>query len=248
MNSKILLITALLFAPSFTKVNTGEDVVKLMYKKYGGKWARTLMFDQTTDIYRDTVKTTQIWHESMFFPDKLRIDMEPVANGSTSIYRGDSTYSFRNGTLRSSSPNGNDLIFLLGGLYFYPLDKTIEKIKAQGYDLSKSYEDTYNGKPVYIIGAANKDEKTNQLWVNKDDLYLVRMIKYDKNAQGAVTKQDAVFGGYIKLGGGGAETKVTFYINDKLRQVESYYNCKEVPNIDQKIFDPHHFEKLTFKN
>ena len=247
MNSKFLLIPILFLAPFFTKPITGEDVVKLMYKKYAGKWARTLVFDQTTDIYRDTAKTTQIWHESMYFPDKLRIDREPVANGSSTIFRGDSTYNIRNGKVTASA-SGNDLIFLLGGLYFYPLDKTLDKLKSQGYDLSKATEDTYNGKAIYIIGAANKDEKASQLWVNKDDLYLVRMIKYDKNNQGAITKQDAIFAGYIKIGGGGAETKVTFYINDKLRQVESYYNCKQQPDMHQQIFDPQHPEKIEYKN
>lgn len=74
------------------------------------------------------------------------------------------------------------------------------------------------------------------------------MIKYDKNSQGVVTKQDALFGGYIKMGGGGAETKVMFYLNDKLRQVESYYNCKQAPDMDQKIFDPQHFETIVYKN
>ena len=242
MNAKFLLITALFLAPFFTKINTGEDIVKLMYKKYAGKWALTLVFDQTTEIYRDTIKRVQTWHESMLFPDKLRIDIEPVANGSSIIFRGDSTYRINNGKVTASAA-GNDLIFLLGGLYFYPLDKTLEKLKSQGYDLSKAVEDTYNGKPIYIIGAASKDEKVNQLWVNKDDLYVVRMITYDKN-----TKQDAIFANYIKMGGGGAETKVTFYLNDKLRQVETYYNCKEQPGMSEKIFDPQHPEKIIYKN
>jgi hypothetical protein len=65
MNSKFLLITALCLAPLLTKVNNGEDVLKLMYKKYAGKWYRTLSFDQTTEIYRDTSKKIQTWHESV---------------------------------------------------------------------------------------------------------------------------------------------------------------------------------------
>jgi hypothetical protein len=243
MNSKILLITALFLSPIFIKPNTGEDVIKLMYKKYAGKWARTLVFDQTTEIYRDTTKSVQTWHESMLFPDLLRIDIEPTANGNSIIFRGDSTYRISGGKVKSASSSGNDLIFLLGGLYFYPLPQTIDKLKGQGYDLSKVREDTWKGKAIYIVGAASKDDKMSQLWVNKDDLYLVRMIKYDKN-----TKQDALFDNYIKIGGGGAETKVTFYVNDKLRQVEIYHNCKQSPNMDTKIFDPQHFEKISYKN
>jgi hypothetical protein len=241
MNPKFLLIIVICFSSFFIKPNDGEDIIKLMYKKYAGKWARTLVFDQTTEIYLDTTKKVQTWHEDMLFPDKLRIDIEPVANGNSSIFRGDSTYSIRNGHVAKTSAQGNDLIFLLGGMYFYPLDKTIEKFKGLGYDLSKISEGTFNGKPIYIIGVTHKDDKVSQLWVNKDDLYLVRMIKYDKN-----TKQDALFEDYIKIGGGGAETKVTFYLNDKLRQVEIYHNCKEAPDMDTRIFDPQHYEKITY--
>jgi len=243
MNSKFLLIAAICSSPFFTKVNNGEDVIKLMYKKYAGKWSRTLTFDQTTEIYRDTSKKVQTWHESILYPDKLRIDIEPVADENAAIYRGDSTYSIRNGNLHAASANENDFIFLLGGMYFYPLDKTIERLTTRGYDLSKMGEDTLNGKPVYIVGASARNEQVSQLWIEKDDLYLVRMIKYNKKS-----KFDAICGSYIKIGKGATETKVTFYVNDKLRQVETYYNCKLAPDIDPGIFDPQHYKKIIYKN
>src|ERR1700733_7757509 len=114
MNSKFLLIAVICLSTFFTKVNTGEDVIKLMYKKYAGKWSRTLTFDQKTEIYRDTSKKIQTWHESALYPDKLRIDVEPTGNGTTYIMRNDSTYSIANGHIQSASPQGNDFIFLLG--------------------------------------------------------------------------------------------------------------------------------------
>jgi hypothetical protein len=152
----------------------------------------------------------------------------------------DSTCVISNGHLKSASPQGNDLIFLLGGMYFYPIDQTIAIIKKQGYDLTKLSEDTLDGKRVYIIGASNRNEQVNQLWVDKDDLYLVRMIKYTKN-----TKQDAIFENYIKIGRAATETKVVFSVNDKLRQVETYYNCKLAPDIDSLIFNPRHYKKIS---
>jgi outer membrane lipoprotein-sorting protein len=240
MNSKLILTVALCLSSVFTAMNPGEDIVKLMYKKYSGNWASTLVFDQTTEIYRDSANRTETWHEAMLFPDKLRIDIGSTEKGNTIIFRNDSTYRIRDGHFQSASPHGNDLIFLLGGMYFYPLDKTIEKIKSQGYDLSKTGEDNWQGKAVYIIGASNKNEPVSQLWVDKDDLYLVRMIKYDKNG-----KQDALFENYIKMGGGGAETKIMFYVNDTLRQAETYYNCKVVPEMNEGIFDPQHYEKIA---
>jgi outer membrane lipoprotein-sorting protein len=243
MNAKKFSIAALFLLPIFIKVNTGEDVIKLMYKKYAGKWYRSMTFDQTTEIYRDTSKKIQTWHESVLNPDKLRIDVAPAGGGNTYIMRNDSTYSIANGVLQSASAQPNDLIFLLGGMYFYPVDQTIAIIKKQGYDVTKLSEDTLNGKRVYIIGASDKSEQVNQLWVDKNDLYLVRIIKYNKN-----NKQDAIFENYIKIGNAGTETKVRFSVNGKLRQVETYYNCKLAPDIDSLLFDPRHFQKISYKN
>ena len=236
----ILLVCVAIAALAFTKATTGEDIVKKMYSKYAGKWHKALVFKQTTERYRnDSLKSTQTWHEYMLAPDKLRIDIEPLDKGNSIIFRADSTYSIRNSKVVAARADENDLIFLLGGLYFYPLEKSTAKLKSLGYDLTKSYEDTYNGKPIYVIGASSKDDlSVNQLWVDKKDLYLVRMIKHEKQ-----TKQDAQFTGHQKIGNGWTETKVHFYVNDKLLQVETYFDCKEAESLDEKMFDPASYVK-----
>ena len=223
---------------------TGSDVVKMMYNRYAGKWHRALTFMQKTEMYHnDSLKRTQTWHEAMLAPDKLRIDIEPAENGNTIIFRGDSTYSIRNGTLRAAQKEENDLIFLLGGLYFYPYAQSAAKLKSLGYNLDKMYEDTWRGKPVYVIGVSGKTDNGNQLWVDKKDLYLVRMIKTEKQP-----KEECVFEGHVKIGGGWTETRASFYFNDKLVQVETYYNYEAPANIDDGLFDPAHYQKLTEKN
>jgi outer membrane lipoprotein-sorting protein len=234
---------ALMGLASFTMRNTGEGVLKLMFAKYAGKWHHALTFKQTTERYRnDSLVSKQTWREAMLYPDKLRIDIEPLADNNTIIFRADSTYRIRGGQLRLAQKQENDLIFLLGGMYSYPFDKAIEKFKALGYDTSKAYEDSWKGKPVFVIGAAGKDEKVSQLWVDKADMYLVRMIKYDKSG-----KQEALFDDHLKLDGAWTETKVHFYVNDKLLQVESYYDCKAMPALDEHLFDPAHYVKLDNK-
>jgi outer membrane lipoprotein-sorting protein len=234
-----MIIIALGFSSLVARPQSGENVVKLMYKRYAGKWSQTLTFDQTTEIYRDSTRKVQEWHEYILYPDKLRIDIEPMDSGKAAIYRNDSTYSIQKGEIRSALPNENDFIFLLGGMYFYPLEKTIERLKNSGYDLSRFGEDTLDGKPIYIIGAADRHEHTSQLWIDQRNLYLVRMIKYS-----AKNKLDATFENYIKIGDGATETKVTFYLNDKLRQVETYHHCQTAPDLDNSIFDPFHYKKI----
>ena len=93
MKTKLIgyAIIAALLMLSFNMKNTGEGVLRIMYAKYAGKWHRALTFRQTTERYRnDSLKSTQTWRESMFYPDKLLIDIEPFANNNTIIFRNDS--------------------------------------------------------------------------------------------------------------------------------------------------------------
>lgn len=212
-----------------------------MYARYAGKWHKALTFKQTTERYcNDTLRNKQTWREAMLYPDKLRIDIEPLADNNSIIFRGDSTYRITTGQLKSASPQGNDLIFLLGGLYSYPFDKTVEKLKSLGYDVTLAHEDTWKDKPVYVIGAAKGDLKVSQLWIDKENLYLVRMIEFNKSG-----KEEAIFDDHLKVGNAWTETKVHFYINDKLLQVESYYDVKGAAGLDAAMFDPAHYVKAV---
>jgi hypothetical protein len=212
----------------------GNSIVRQMYSRYAGKWYSSLTFEQTTLRYRnDSLTKNETWHETILFPDRLRIDVLPGENHNTYILTADSTFIIRKGVLANSLKQDNDLTFLLGGMYFMPLEQTLDKFKALGYDLSKSYEDTWKGKPVLVIGASGKDDHASQLWLDKEQLYLVRMIKY-----GPKSKEEGTFDDHIQIGGGWTETKSTFYINDKLFQDETYHHCRIPGELDQNLFNP----------
>ena len=215
----------------------GKETIREMYGRYAGKWYRSFSFNQTTEFYRnDSLKGTQTWYEAIKFPDKFRIDFGDKDSANAVIFKEDSSYSFKNGKLRAVRHNDDDLTFLLGGMYFYTEDQVIKKLTALNYDLDKEYEGVYEGKPVLIVGAAKGDTGVNQLWIDKKDLYLVRMIKFEGGR-----KEDGIFGGYQVFGGGWSETKCRFYFDDKLVQVETYHDCKQDIALDDAFFDPAHF-------
>jgi hypothetical protein len=230
-----LAVSILLFANLSTgKINSadGESVLKKMHNQYAGKWYRTFTFNQTTEVYRnDSLLRTQTWYEAISFPDKFRIDFGNVDSGNAAIFKGDSSYNFRRGKLLRVRKDANDLTFLLGGMYFYPFSEVVNKTKELGYDLSKSYENTWKGKPV--IGATVDGEKVNQLWIDKTNLILVRMIKYENGK-----KEEGLFEDQVKMGGGWTETKAIFYFDDKLAQRELYHDMKANPVLDNRLFDP----------
>jgi len=231
----IILLPKVLFAQT-----DGTDIVKRMYARYHGKWYSGLTFVQTTELYRnDSLKKTVIWHEASLFPGKLRIDIGPISDGNALLFRNDSLYNFRKGKLVSSRKDDDDLSFLLGGLYFLNWGTVTKKFQKYGYDLSKFCTGTWQDKPVLIIGAATPDERVTQLWIDKKDLFVVRMIKYEGNA-----KEEGRFDNHIRIGDGWTETHCTFYRNDKLIQIEKYSDCKTMTDPDPLLFDPESFGKV----
>ena len=211
-----------------------------MYDRYAGRWYKTFSFNQTTEIYRnDSLKRSETWYENIKFPNDFRIDFGNPDSGNAVIFKNDSSYSFLKSEKAGVRPNDDDLLFLLGGMYFYPFDEVTVKMKSFGYDLDKFHEDIWKGMPVYVIGAHKNQDTVNQIWIEKENFSPVRLLKYEKN-----TKEEALFENHVKLGGGFTETLVYFYINDKLIQVEKYHDLKANVEINPAIFDPENFIKL----
>lgn len=212
----------------------GADVLSKMHNRYAGKWYRTFTFTQSTEVYRnDSLRRSETWYEAAIFPDRFRIDFGAPDSGNAVVFTGDSSYTFRRGKLRATRKDANDLTFLLGGMYFYSLADAKSKMKELGYDLSRSFETTWKGKPVYVIGVSGEGEKQNQLWVEKDRLIVVRFIKYENNR-----KEEGLLEDHIKAGGGWTETRATFYFDDKLVQKEFYHDFKADPPLDDRLFNP----------
>ena len=229
--SRIFLISLLFFLPP-----SGKDIIQKMYYQYGGKWYQTFTFRQTTDIYRgDSLRASQTWYEFIRFPDRFRMDFGDADSGNAAIFRGDSCYRYRNGHLLSTTINNNEgLIFLMGGMYFYPLGRTLDILRdSLHYNLDRMHEDSYETRPVYVIGADQGDTITNQIWVDQEKLFIVRMIR---SSPGRTL--DARFAGYKPFGMGWSPMTCTFYVNGRLVQVETYQDARADVELDSRIFDP----------
>ena len=217
--------------------NNSEDVLAKMYQKYAGKWMSSFSFTQTTEVYRnDSLINTSTWYENIIFPDKFRIDFGDKTSGNAAIFTKDSVYSFRKGSLVRTTANEEDLTFILGGMYFYPFDTVKAMLTGMGYDIGKSYETSLNNNPVYVIGVNNADEKTNQLWIDKEKLVVVKFISYSHGE-----KEEGIFYNHKQFGNSWSETACDFSVDGKLIQKEKYFDCKANENINVKIFDPHNF-------
>ncbi|MFI5160795.1 MAG: hypothetical protein ACHQHN_05930 [Sphingobacteriales bacterium] len=232
---KKLSIVLFLFLP-FSHISNlnSTTLLQKMYARYHGKWHNSLSFNQTTQMYKnDSLFKTQTWYEHIQYPDKLRIDFDSVKSPNAIIFRADSTYVISRNKLLRSLKNENELIFFLGGQYFVPFDQVLSHFKDLHYDLSKFREDIWKGKPVYVIGSDNAQEKVNQLWIDQEKLVPVRFMKYENG-----TKEEGTFENQIPLKKAWSETLCKFYVNDHILQVETYHNVTADAPVDKSIFDP----------
>ena len=230
----VLLISVGLVPPEKL---TGEKVLKEMYKRYNRNWYNNFTFTQTTENFRnDSLIRTSTWYEAIAFPENFRISFGEVKNGNAMIQKKDSVFNFRKGKLVSSGPKGEDLTFLLGGMYFIPFDSVKTRTLKEGYDISKAHESVWQGKKVYVIGTDKDADKGNQLWIDQEKLIVVRFIKYETTG-----KEEGVFGDHKQFGKAWSETSCDFFVNDKLIQREKYYDCKADTDVDRRLFDPYNF-------
>jgi len=232
----LLLLSAL---PAFAAtIKNGEDLITAMNKKYAGKWYKTLTFVQKTTNYKqDGTKDVSTWYEAMEVPGKLRIDITPLENNNGILFLDNTMHSINKGAVARTMPRIHPLLVLGFDVYAQPVEKTVKLLKELNIDLSVLHEETWQGKPVYVVGAKQGDLTTPQFWVDKKNLYFVRMFE----PVGKEKKQiaETQFNKYQKVKGGGwVSAEVIFNIDGKTVTTEDYTDIQTDVKLDEKLFDP----------
>jgi hypothetical protein len=243
------LLTSLLLSLGVPAVSApppypdGESLIRAMHDRYAGKWYRTLTFVQTTTLMQPTAHT-ETWYEAARIPGILRIDIPPADSGNTLFFRGDSVYRVAGGKLLRSRPFVHPLMVLGFDVYADPVEKTISKLKGLGFDLTKIREATWQGRPTYVVGAAEGDTTAAQFWIDRERLVFVRMLEPTGDGKGGV--QETQFNRYQPLGKGWISVEVVFTVNGELMQKEEYADPKADVALPDEIFDPSNYRQATW--
>lgn len=213
----------------------GADLVRLMHDRYVGKWYKTLTFTQATA--RRTPADTmahETWYESMKLPGRLRIDVGAPDGDPIILFAHDSTFVKR-GAGKVAGRRGRNALLILGfDVYTQPVERTVSILREEGFDLSKMHDGTWQGRKVFIVGAAPGDTTSQQFWVDADRLLFVRML--GPVAPGRPGLEDVRFDKYQPAGGGWLSTYVTATRDGKLIQSESYTDVRvNVPIPDSRL-------------
>ena len=219
------------------KIKTPEDLIAAMRQKYAKKWYKNTTFKQvTTDIDKDGTKKEAVWYEAISIPGRLRIDFDPAKDGNGILFANDKIYSYKNGKLENSRPLIHPLVLLAFDVYSLPVDQTIAKLKQLKFDLSTLREDTWQGRPVYVVGAKAGDLHSPQFWIDKQRLYFVRMFR--PAGKDGVLTSETQFNKYERLGGGWIAPEVIFKIDGKTTTTEAYSEMRANVALDDSLFDP----------
>lgn len=211
-----------------------------MHERYQNNWYETLTFTQKSTTHNDDgTDKSEIWHEAMLLPGKLRIDIGQPADGNGMLVANGALTSFQNGKASDSRPFIHMLLVLGFDVYRQPPQVTIDQTKGQGFDLTKLHEDTWDGEPVYVVGADKGDLKSRQFWVEKKRLLFVRMITPDR--RDAAKTSDSQFADYRQLSVGWVAARVEFFVEGKNVFSEEYSEIQTNPKLDPAVFDPKQF-------
>lgn len=215
---------------------SGDQVVRAMHDRYQNKWYKTLSFEQKTT--RRTPADTMVietWYETAAVPGRLRIDIAPRP-GTSYIFANDSIYVTRKDSVLRRIAGRNPLLILGFDVYGQAAEKTLDVLHAEGFNTTPLHEDTWEGRPVYVVGAAKGDLHSKQFWVDKERLLFVRLL--EPSRADSTKMDDTRFDDYRPLGGGWISALVESYSGGKLVQREEYSDIKADPPVPANWFTP----------
>jgi len=223
------------------QIRTGEDLLRAMHDRYADTWYKNVTFTQKSTTYKpDGTTSVETWYEVALLPGKLRIDIGPASEGNGYIFdRGNLTIIKAN-KITGSQPLTNMLLVLGFDVYAQPPDVTANVAKQEGYDLSKFREDTFDGHPVYVVGANSPTDLTSkQFWVAKDTLLFVRDIEPTRHD--ASKTEDIRFIHYQPLANAWIAAGVEMYVDGKKVFSEDYTDIQANVNLSPGVYDPAQF-------
>lgn len=242
MKNKLFLVALFLSLHLFSQtVNNGKDVIAAMHKKYHGKWYTHFTFTQDAFFYKDgKEERKEVWHEAASFPGKLVIKYDSMKSGNGVVFANNTVTGIKDGVAKTTRPFIHDLLLVGFDLYYLLPEKSCKILDSLGYNLSKVREDVFDDRAVYVVGAEKGNDTIPQFWIDKERLYMHRII-YKKGKQ-----MDVVFSDYEKMQGYWVAKKVIFKSMGELQMIEKYYNIRFPKNLNAAIFDPKLFLQVNW--
>ena len=244
----LIVAISLLTLPttSYAKISNTNELIAAMQKKYGQSWYKTATFVQeTTNVQPDGTSKVETWYEAMMVPGSLRIDFTPTTAGNGILFTDGKIFVFKDGKVDATRAFDHPLLILGFDIYRTPASDVTSKLQAMKFDLSQFREDSWQGRPVYVVGAKAGDLHSPQFCIDQENLYFVRMLR--PGGKDGTQTQETQFNKYQKLGGGWMAPEVIFMIDGKVVTTEKYSDIRGDMTLDPKLFDPQFWTTVHWK-
>ena len=174
---------------------SSSALLKAMHDRYGGKYLKSMAFLQNNTAYTTTGQEQKSqWYEHIEFPGKLRIAFLPASQKSGMVQVDDRVASFDNGIRVDFRRSVHPLLLLTADVYIVPVATVMRGLDSLSVDQETIRIDKWEGDPVYVVGAKAGDSTSNQMWVDKDHLRLVRFIQRSKMGERTIVSDIRVRG------------------------------------------------------
>jgi hypothetical protein len=214
-------------------IASGPTLIQVLHDRYAPGWFRTLTFTQKTTVRLPSGgEIAQTYYEAVELPGRLRIDTD-LQSKSGVLFARDSSFRFSAGKLVGTDTLLNELLVLGFDIYAQPVARTEAMLRRLGFDLSRFHETTWQGKPVYVVGAVRGDTTSKQFYIDRDRLLFLRVIESTPRG-----RADTRFSEYVQYGGGWVATEVQQFVNGKRTVLEQYSGVRVNPPIASALFDP----------
>jgi hypothetical protein len=215
----------------------GRDLLRAMHDRYAGRWYHTLTFTQRNTATRpDGTTELSTWLEFAALPGRLRIEILPADSGQGLLFSYDSQYVFRGDSLVSATAFIHPLMVLGFDVYLDPVVKTVARLEQLKFDLAAPVrEDTWEGRPVYVVGAKAGDLRARQFWVDKERLVFVRML--EPGRRDTARTSDIRFNKYEPAGAAWVSAEVAFLVDGRQVWLEEYSEIKTDAPLAPALFD-----------
>jgi hypothetical protein len=219
------------------RLATSAGLLKAMHDRYDGKYLKTMSFLQNNTRYTSggEEQKTQ-WYEHIEIPGKLRIAFLPATLKSGLVQVDDRVASFDNGIRVDFRPSVNPLLLLTSDVYVAPVASIVRGLDSLHVDTELMRNDEWEGQPVYVVGAKAGDTTSNQMWVDRDHLRLVRFIQSQKAGDRTMVS-DIRVRGYKEIQGFEVPTEFLVIRNGKPLWREEYADVRVNEEFPAGTFD-----------
>lgn len=222
---------------STVRVSTGSGLIKAMHDRYDGKYIKTMSFLQNNTRYTATGEEQKSqWYEHIEIPGKLRIAFLPATQKSGMVQVDDRVASFDNGIRVDFRPSINPLLLLTADVYTSPIATVMRGLDSLHVDSEMIRTDEWEGQPVYVVGAKPGDSTSNQMWVDRDQLRLVRFIQRQKAGDRTIVSDIRILN-YKDMGGFDVPTEFLVIRNGRPVWREQYADVRLNEDLPPGTFD-----------